>query len=94
MARPRLLEVCHQTFDDDLALQMISSAYALANIWTLDKKCLRVLPPTPPCYLNVTLTGFQSVHFPSNVRHYTQERSFLTLRDKKSVNLEKLTLDQ
>ena len=45
------------------------------NTWTLDKKCLRVLPPNPPYSLNVTLIGFQSVYFPSNMRPYTQERS-------------------
>lgn len=28
----------------------------------LDGKCLRDLPPYPPCYANVTSTGFQSVH--------------------------------
>ena len=55
---------------------------------------LIVLSPDPPHCLNVTLIGFQSVHFPSHIRHYTQERYFLILRDKKLLELETLTLDQ
>ena len=39
---------------------MTSRVYDLDNVWTLNKKCLRVPPPAPPCYLNVTLLGFQS----------------------------------
>ena len=45
--------------------------------WALDKKCLRFLPLTPACYSNVTSIGFLTVHFHSNMRYYTQERSFL-----------------
>ena len=74
-------------------LQMISSVYDLDNIWTSVKKCLRPLLPTHPCYWNVTLTGFQFVHFPSNMGHYTQQSSFLALRVKKTLKLENLTLD-
>ena len=85
-----MLEVCHQAFDDGIMPQEISDVYEFDNR-TLDKKCLRVLLP-PPCYSNVTLIGFQSVHFPSDVRLYTQEWSFLTLRDKKPLKLENLTL--
>lgn len=51
---------------------MIPNVYDLDDIWTLDKKCLRDFPPTLPCYLNVTSIGFQYVHFPSTVGHYTQ----------------------
>ena len=58
------------------------------------KKCLRVLSPTAPSYSNVTSTGFQSLPFPSRMRHHTQEKSFLTQRDKKPLKLENLTLDQ
>ena len=36
-----------------------------------------------PYSLNVILIGFQSAHFPSSVRHNTQESAFLTLMDKK-----------
>ena len=52
--------------------QIVCNVYVLNNIRTLDKNCLRVLPPTPPCYLNVMLIGVQSVYFPSDMRHYTQ----------------------
>ena len=58
-----LLQLCCQTFDDGIMLQMIPNVYELNNLWTLGKKCLRILPPTPPFYSNVTLIGFQSVHF-------------------------------
>ena len=60
----------------------------------LDQKCPRVLPRIPPCYLQMTSVVLQSVHFVCDVRHYTQEMSFLTLRDKKSLKLENLTFDQ
>lgn len=50
--------------------QMISNDYDLDNIWILDKKYLRVLSSTLPCYLSMTFVGFQSV-FLSNVRHDT-----------------------
>ena len=73
---------------------MNSNIYDLHNIWTVDKKCWIFLSPATPCYLNVTLLGFQSVQFPSDMRHYTQEKSFLTLRDKKLLKLENLILDQ
>ena len=73
----RPVEVCCQTFDDDITLHMISNVYDLDNIWTSDKKCLKILYPTPPCYSNVTLIGFQSVHFPYDVRYCTQERKDL-----------------
>lgn len=33
--RPGLLEVCRQTFDDNIMLQMIH-VYGIGNIWTLD----------------------------------------------------------
>ena len=79
---------------DDIIPQKISSVYNLENIWTCDKRYMRVLSPDPPHCLNVTLIGFQSVHFPSHIRHYTQERYFLILRDKKLLKLENLFLDQ
>ena len=47
------------------------------------KKCLRFISPS--------LLGFQSVHFLSDMGHYTQEMSFLTLRDKKLLRSENLT---
>ena len=75
-----------ETFDDDTTLQIVSSVCDLDNR-TLDKKCLRVLPPTSSCYSNVISIGFQSVYFPSDVRHYTQERSFLAMRDEKPLKL-------
>ena len=43
--------------------EMISNTYDLDKIWTLDEKFLRI-PPTSPCYMKVTSTGVQSVHFP------------------------------
>ena len=55
------------------------------------------VPESSPSYLSlllVTLIGFPSVQFPSDLRHYTQERYFPTLRDKKPLKLENLTLDQ
>lgn len=36
-------QVCHQTFDDDIMLQMISSVSDLGNTRTLDLKCLMIL---------------------------------------------------
>ena len=63
-------------------IRMVSNAYDLKKIQTLYGKCLRFLPPTPPCYLNMTSVGFQSVHFPFKVGHNTQEKSFLAPRDK------------
>ena len=82
------MEVCCQTFDDGIMLQKISNVYDFDNR-TSDKKCLTVFPPSPPCYSNVTLMGFQS-----NVRRCAQSWSFATLRDKKLFKLETLTLDQ
>lgn len=82
---------------------MVCSVYALCNIWTLDKRSLRVLLPTPAYCLNMTSVRFQSVHILTDVRKYTQERSFLTLRDKTaetrkadfwSVMLSEKNLDQ
>lgn len=40
------------------------------------------LPPAPFCYANVTITGFKSVYFPSNLVDDTQERSFHASRHK------------
>ena len=93
ISRLGLLEVCHQTFDDDIKLQMTSSVYDLDNIWASDKKCLRVLPLTPH-YSDVTPIGFQSVHFPSNVRptltvHLQEERHFLAQMGKKATEIGK-----
>lgn len=53
-----LLDFCHQTFEDDIRLQMISNVYDLDTTWTLDKKHLRGLLPIPSSYLNVTLRSF------------------------------------
>ena len=55
---------------------------------------LRVVPSTLPCYSNVTSIGFQCVCFPSIIEYHTQERSFLALRDKKSLKPENPSLNQ
>ena len=68
---------------------MIYNVYDLDNTWTSDKSYLRVLLPIPPCYSNVTSVGFQSVYSLSDVRCYTQERPFLVLRDRKTLQLKK-----
>ena len=68
---------------------MISSAHDIDNIWTLGKKYMEVLPPTLPCNSYVNFMYFQSVYFPSNVRHYTQERSFLTTEGKQAPESKK-----
>ena len=57
----------------------------------LHKICQRVLSPTSLSYSNVTSTGFLSAHSPYSVRQYTKESSFLALRDKNLLNLERLT---
>ena len=54
----------------------------------------RVVPSTLPCYSNVTSIGFQCVCFPSIIEYHTQERSFLALRDKKSLKPENPSLNQ
>ena len=51
----------HQTFDDDVTLQMLSNIY---NMWILDEVSFylkRVLPSILPCYLNVTSIDFQFI---------------------------------
>ena len=82
-------QVCHQIFDEDSTLQVIYNVYDLDNIWTSDKSYLRVLPPIPLCYSNVTSVGFQSVYSLSDTKCYTQERPFLVLRDKKTTATKK-----
>ena len=62
---------------------LISNAY--------NKKCLTFSPLTPSCHSNMTWIVFQSIYFPSNVRHYTNEGSFLALKDKKLLKLDTLT---
>ena len=60
----------------------------LDNIWTLDKKCLSIHPPTfllIKCNLN---------KFPICSLSLQLDTSFLTLRDKKPLKLENLTLNQ
>ena len=61
---------------------MISNAYDHDNIWISDKRHLGILSPTP-CYSNVFSISFQSVHFPADVRHNSQEMSFLALKNNK-----------
>ena len=61
--------------------------------YRLDKKCLRVLPTTFPCYSNVASSHFQSAHFFSNMGHGKQEKSLLAYRDK-PLDVENLTLDK
>lgn len=51
-------------------MYLLPSHYS--KIQTLDGKCLRDLPPTPPCDSDVTTRDFQSVHFPSYVRQDTR----------------------
>ena len=46
-----------------------------AILQTAGRKCLRVFPPTPPCYSNVTTGVFQSVYFTSDMSHNTQKKS-------------------
>ena len=60
----------------------------LDNIWNLDRKCLAFL------LLKCDLNRFPILHFPSNVKQSTQEMLFLTPKDKRSLKLENLTLDQ
>ena len=62
----------------------------LGNIWTSDKKCLRVLPPTPR-FLNMTSTDLQSVHLLPDVGHYTEEKPLLAQTVNKTLKLETLT---
>ena len=61
----------------------------LDNIWTLDKKMSESSPSYPSLLPECDLKKIPVVHFTFNVRQYTQESSFLTLRDKKPVKLEK-----
>ena len=70
--KPGLLEICHQTFDDGITLQMISIVCDVENIRTLNKMCLKMFLLIPPCYLSMTSIGFQSVHTFSGMRHYIQ----------------------
>ena len=60
----------------------------LDNLWTWDRKSPRVLPPTPPCHLNVNSTGFQPVH-----QHETPclRKVLLGMREKKQLKVEKLS---
>lgn len=44
--------------------------------------------------LLVAPIGFQSVYFPSNLKHFIWKRSFLAWRDKSPLRLEYTTLDQ
>lgn len=60
-----------------------------SKIQILVGKCLRHLPPTAPSYSNVITIGFQSVHFPSDLGHDTQERFFSALRDKRPLKAHK-----
>ena len=53
---PGLLEVCCQTFDDDITLQMIS--YDLGYTWTLDKKMSESFPFYSPLLLEWDLNKF------------------------------------
>ena len=68
---------------------MVSSVYDLDNIWTLDKRYMRVLPPAPPCCSNVTLIGFQSVHFLSDIRHYNPRKILPDTEGQKAVETRK-----
>ena len=61
----------------------------LVTYW--HKKCLRFFLPPSLCCSNVTLVGVQSLHLPSNMRHYNQEGLFLILRNKRPLKLENLT---
>lgn len=48
-------------------------------------------PSWPPVLLKYGLDGFQPVHFPSDVGHDNQERSFLIPRDKNNSNKKQMT---
>ena len=50
--------------------------------------------PSPLCYSNLTLIGFQYVYFPSDMIHYTQKISLVTLKNKRLLKVENVTLDQ
>ena len=65
------MKVCHGTFDQDIMFSMIANINDLDNAWTLDKRHLRVLSPTPSSYLNMISEDFQSVSFPSDRMHHT-----------------------
>ena len=51
---------------------MISNIHDLDNI-NIDKKCLRVLSLTPPCYSNVASICFQAVQLYSTMGHYIKK---------------------
>lgn len=74
--------------------QMIYNVYDLDNIWYLDKKCLRVFHPIPFYFFNIMLICFQSLHFPSDMRHCTKQRIFLPLRDKNLLKILKTMLSK
>ena len=61
--------------------EMISNAYDLNKTefrWEIPESS----PSYPSLLLKCGLNGFQSVHFPSDVGHDSQETSFLASRDK------------
>ena len=89
----RPVNVCCQSFDNDKTCPITSNVYDLDNTWILEKSTL-VFSSYLSLLLNVTLIGFQSMHFPSNVKQSTQERLFLIPKYKRSLKLENLTLDQ
>ena len=72
-----LLKLCKDDVPNKMMLaqhlEMIANTYDLDKIWILDKKCLRVVLTTFPCYSNVASNSFWSVHFPSNMGHDTQK---------------------
>ena len=57
----------------------------------MDYRCkvLESSPSYPSLLPECDLKKIPVVHFTFNVRQYTQESSFLTLRDKKPLKLEK-----
>ena len=74
-------------------LQIISSVYDLDNISTWDKKMPESSTSYPFVLLKLTLIGFQRVHFPSDVRHYSQKELSWHWEAKGLMKLENLTLD-
>ena len=55
---------------------MITNINDADNTWTLDKKHLRVLSPTPSSYLNMISADFQYMSLPSDRMHYTEGKLF------------------
>ena len=89
----RPVNVWCQAFDNDKTCPVTSDIYDPDNTWTLAKSTLK-LSLLPLLVTQCDLNRFPILHFPSNVKQSTQEMLFLTPKDKRSLKLENLTLDQ